>query len=227
MVGQYQWQMLIDLGLLSGTAVDYNLYIGALLLVIVAMLSIVLLQQLLDSQVFGDIRRISVIMLITVLNVGLCVLLCRFANLYVAPVAMGSMLLTSLLGWRCGVPAGVGLSLLGAGIAAAGSNLGNSEATQLLLMNLAGAPVSASFLSVGTQRMRVVLCGLLVAVSDAACSMAVGLMTSCDMQSLIGSMVWYVAGAILSGVLALGLQPVFESVFNLATPSKLQELSNP
>ncbi len=35
------------------------------------------------------------------------------------------------------------------------------------------------------------------------------------------------AGGVISGLIAVGLQPVFEAAFNLATPSKLLELANP
>jgi putative nucleotidyltransferase with HDIG domain len=35
------------------------------------------------------------------------------------------------------------------------------------------------------------------------------------------------AGGVISGLIAVGFQPVFEAAFNLATPSKLLELANP
>lgn len=219
--------MLNTLGLLSGTAVDYAAYIGGLLQVIISMMCMVLLQLLLDRSCFSDIRRINVIMLIMVLDTGLCVLLYRFANLYVAPVVMGAMLLTGLLGWRCAIPAGVGLSMLAAGLASASTANNSAEVIALLMMNLTGVLVSASFLVKASQRMRVVLCGLLVAVTNAACALAIGMMTSFNLDQIMSTMVWYVAGAVLSGMLALGLQPVFESAFNLSTFSRLQELSNP
>ena len=222
-----QQQLLSDLGLLSGTSMDYTIYVGAFLLVTISVVAMVLLQLLLDRTLFSDVRRTSVVMLILVLNTGVCTVIYRFANLYIAPVVMGSMLITCLLGWECGIPAGFCMSMLAAGLASAGSTITTSEVVQLLAMNLVGVVVSARFLTGKAQRMRMVLCGLLIAVTDAACSVSIGLMTSFDIQSLLSNMVWYVAGAILSGIIALGLQPVFEAAFNLATPSKLQELSNP
>ena len=72
-----------------------------------------------------------------------------------------------------------------------------------------------------------VLCGLLVACTNLIMMLAVTLMTSSDTSGMLTNVVWSMGGGVLSGVLAIGLQPIFETAFNLATPSKLLELANP
>ena len=98
---------------------------------------------------------------------------------------------------------------------------------QLVLICMAGMVVSTCYLQGRPQRMRVMLCSLLTALAGIAIILAVGLMTSVEQADAQEQIIDCLAGAVVSGVLSLGLQPVFESWFNLATPSKLMELADP
>ena len=66
-----------------------------------------------------------------------------------------------------------------------------------------------------------------MAFVNAVIVVALGLMNSLHILDDSGNTLWAAAGGLLSGVIAVGLQPVVESVFNLATPGKLLELGNP
>ena len=222
-----QYQMLISLGLVENTEYDLSIYLGGALLVALCMAMFMLLQMLTHRLLFHDIRRTSVVMLVMVVNMGVCVVLQAVNSLYMAPVAMGAMLLTALLGWADSLPAGIALSMLVGGLAIGGSYSNSSEMVILLMVGLTGNIVSVFFLKYRPQRMRVVLCGLLVAVTNALTMVAIGVMTSVDTSNLLSNVIWSMTGAVISGVLALGMQPVFEGSFNLATPSKLMELANP
>ena len=53
------------------------------------------------------------------------------------------------------------------------------------------------------------------------------LLTSAETLNMIQTGVWALTGSLLSGALAVALQPAFEGVFHLATPSRLLEITNP
>lgn len=222
-----QLAMLRDLGLLEDNHYDFSIYGGAALLVGASLVILVLTLVLLAPEMLHDIRRMIVIMLVMVLTEGLSVLTVKLFHVYLAPMSLGAMLLTGLLGPQAGLAAATSLSLLISGLVAGSNTSFTAEMVHLLLTGLVGGVISVRFLKGRPQRMRVVLCGLLVAVSNVMMMLAIDLMTSSDTRGMMGNVWWSIGGALLSGVLAAGLQAVFETVFNLATPSKLLELANP
>lgn len=226
-VSAYQIAMLSALGLLDSAGIDMSIYGGAALLVLAAMLVLVMLLHMLKPEVLQDVRQMLVIMLVMVISVALGVLCVKLIHGYLTPVALGAILLTGLLGARVGVTAGISLSLILAGLAAASNNAYSAEMVHLLLTGVVGSVAAVQFLAGRPQRVRTVVCGVMVAAVNLVLLLALGLMTASDLHSTFSLAVWSMAGGVLSGLIAVGFQPVFEAAFNLATPSKLLELANP
>lgn len=222
-----QMAMLRELGLLEDNNFDFSSYGGAALLVAAAMTALIVLLKLLSSETLHDVRRTAVVMLVMIISVGLSVLMVKLFHIYLAPLSLGAMLLTGLLGPQAGIAGTVSLSLLISGLVAGSNTSFTAEMVHVLLSGLVGGVISVRFLKGKPQRLRVIVCGLLVALCNVVLMLAVDLMTSSNTQGMLHNAGWSVGGAFLSGVLAVGLQPVFETVFNLATPSKLLELANP
>ena len=226
-VSAYQIAMLSALGLLDNTSIDLNVYGGAALVVVMGVALLILLLRMLVPDVLSDVRRMLVIMLVMVISVGLGVLSVKLIHIHLIPVTLCAMLLTGLLGARVGISAGVAASVILASLAAAGNSAYSSEMVHLLLTGVVGSAVAVRFLTGKPQRVRMVICGVLVAAVNLVVLLAVGLMTSADLDNTISFAIWSMAGSVLSGLIAVGFQPVFEAAFNLATPSKLLELANP
>ena len=226
-VSANQIAMLTSLGLLENDNYDYTIYLGAAMLVAAVMVTLLLLLRLLSPDLLHDARRLAVIMLVMVVNEGVAVLMMKLVNVYLAPVAMGSMLLTGLLGAPAGIAGTFSMSIMVSGLAAASNTAFSTEMVLLLLCGIIGGIVSVLFLRGKPQRFRMVLCGLIVAVVNVALIAATGLMTSNDLHTVLFNAAWSIGGGVLSALLAAGFQPVFEAAFNLATPSKLLELANP
>lgn len=226
-VSAYQIAMLSALGLLDSTSIDLNIYGGAALLVFAAVLMLVMLLHMLKPDALQDVRQMLVIMLVMVISVALGVLCVKLIDGYLTPVALGAILLTGLLGARVGLTAGLSLSLILAGLAAGSNNAYSAEMLHLLLTGVVGSVAAVRFLAGKPQRVRTVVCGAMVAGVNLVLLLALGLMTASDLHSTFSLAVWSMAGGVLSGLIAVGFQPVFEAAFNLATPSKLLELANP
>ena len=226
-VSAYQIAMLSALGLLDTASIDLNVYGGAALVVLAAVVILVMMLRMLNRSVLADVRQVLVIMLVMIISVSLGVICAKLINVYLVPVALGAMLLTGLLGARVGLTAGISLSLLLACLAAASNSTYSGEMVHLLLTGVVGSVVAVQFLAGKPQRVRTVICGVLVAAVNLLIMVALGLMTASDLHSTLGVAVWSMAGGVLSGLIAVGFQPVFEAAFNLATPSKLLELANP
>lgn len=208
-----QITMLSDLGLLEDNQYDLSIYGGAAMLVAAAIVVLVLVLHLLAPGVLHDTRSMMVIMLVMVLTEGLSVLMVKLFHVYLAPMTMGAMLLTGLLGSHAGLAGAMSLSLLISGLVAGSNTSFTAEMVHLLISGLVGGILSVRFLKGKPQRLRVVICGLLVAVSNVLLMLSIDLMTSSDAHGMLNNVAWSIGGAVLSGVLAVGFQPVFETVY--------------
>ena len=218
-----QLAMLEALGLLDTASYDYDIYLGALLLIAISMSVLILMLVILAPEVLRDVRRSSVIMVVLVLCEGLCVIAVKLLDVYLAPVVMAAMLLTTLLSARVGISATFTMALIAAGLSAGSSNAYSAEMVHLILTGV----VSVQYLKDKPQRVRMVIAGVIVAVVNMVVILAMSLMTSNNISGMMNNAMWSMAGGILSGLISVGFQPVFEAAFNLATPAKLLELANP
>ncbi len=226
-VSAYQIAMLSALGLLDTASVDLNVYGGAAMMVAVTVLCMVLMLHMLNRDVLRDVRQVLVIMLVMNICVGVGVISVKLLNVYLLPMTLGAMLLTGLLGARTGLTVGVSLTVLLANLAAGSNTAYSEEMVHLLLTGIVGSVVAVKFLAGKPQRVRMVICGVLVAGVKLLVMLALGMMTAADLHNTIADAAWSMAGGVISGLIAVGFQPVFEAAFNLATPSKLLELANP
>lgn len=226
-VNANQMEMLRALGLLEDNDYDLSIYGGAALLILAAVLLMVMQLRLLTRELLSRPRHVAVIMLVMLLCEALSILMVKLINVYLAPVALGAMLLTGLLGGRVAISTVISLAMIIAGLMAGSNTSYSTEMVHLLLIGMVGSVVSIKFLRGKPQRVRMLICGLLVSLTNLVMLVAIGLMTSANLLSNTNNIAWAMAGGLLSGVLAVGLQPIFETAFNLATPSKLLELANP
>lgn len=225
-VSPNQVEMLRALGLLENNDYDFSGYLGGLLLVLAGICTMLLMLRLLRPELLLELRKVAVLMSVVVIAVALGVIMVKYIHSYFAPMVLAALLLTALMGWHAGLAGTVGVSIIISGLAVAGSNTSVTQMVNLLLMGLVGGGFSVWFVNGKSQRMRSVLCSLIVAVIDSLLILSIGLMTSSDMVTLLNNIPWALGGALLGGLAAVGLQPVFEGMFNLATPSKLMELGN-
>ena len=111
-VSASQLAVLRDLGLLEDNQYDLTIYAGAALMLLAAIGLLLILLRLLAPQLLHDLRRLSVIMVVMCVTVGLCVVCIKWIHVYLAPVAMGGMLITGLLGAPAGVAGTFSLALV-------------------------------------------------------------------------------------------------------------------
>lgn len=226
-VSANQMDMLRALGLLENNDYDYSIYGGAALLIAASILLMLMQLRMLCRDVLSKPRSVAVIMLVMVLCEALAVLMVKVINVYMVPVTLCAMLLTTLLGGRVAVSTVISMAIMIAGLMAGSNTTYSTEMVHLLIMGMFGSVLTIKFLRGKPQRVRMLVCGILVALSNLVIMAAIGLMTSANLMNNRQNIGWAMAGGLLSGVLAVGVQPIFEAAFNLATPSKLMELANP
>ena len=226
-ISRGQYETVRALGLLSDESYDYSMLYGAILIVFLSVLILWMLVYLLCKPILTDARRLSVILLVIFLSVALAAVSHLLPSLYIAPVTLGSILITVLVNYRAGICVTIPLGLLISGVSAGSSSATFYDLVLLLLTTLAGGIASLWLLKGHPQRVRVLLSGFVSGVINAAMIFAIRLLSTSDTLNLPYIVPWAFAGNVLSGVLAFALQPMFESLFRLPTPSKLLELTNP
>ncbi|MDO4838658.1 MAG: HDIG domain-containing protein [Clostridia bacterium] len=215
------------LGLLDNNTIDWTIYLGTAIMLVITIGVLVVLMKLLVPYVLHDLRRLSVLMVVLCITTGLCAISVRFIGVYLSPVALGIMLLTALLGARVGVVGTFTLAMLASSLVMGSTTAYTTELVYVMLTSIISGVAAVFFLKGKPQRVRVILSGFLVAVLNLLTMIAVGLMTSTNLDAVMSNSLMCTASGVVSGIVAVGLQPVIETLFNLATPSKLLELGNP
>ena len=219
--------MLRQLGLLNDDHYDYSSYWGSLIAVLLSMTVFFITLLLLRREILSDVRQMAVVLLILCLCIGFAALAHLLPSIYIIPVALGAALGTVLIGYRIGMTLTLTLSLLFAAMTTGNNQSSFYEVVLITTMTISEGMVTIWFLKGHPQRARVLISGLIASVISVIMIFGIKLLTSAETLDTTGSIGWAVGGGFLSGILAIALQPVFEILFRLATPTRLLELTNP
>ena len=222
-----QVEMLRSLGLLNDENYDYSVYGGAMIITVISMAVLLMMLRLLMKDVLADVRKLSVILIILIICFGFASLSTLLPSLYIIPIVLGTILGTVLIGYRAGLVLTVPLALLFSGITSVSSSTTYYDVFLIMSNTLAGGAVTVWFLKGKPQRLRALLSGIISAVIVLLMIVGVKLLASTENLDMFRAGIWGFAGCLLSGALAVALQPVFEGLFHLATPSRLLEITNP
>ncbi len=222
-----QIEMIRSLGLLNDNHYDYSVYGGALVLTLLSMITLIMLLRLLMKDVLTDVRRLAVILIIQIICFGFASLATLLPSLYIIPIALGTILGTVLISYRAGLVLSIPLALLYAGIATIANSTSFYDVLLIMMNTLTGGIATVWFLKGMPQRVRVLVSGVFSALFVLVMIAGVKLLTGAETLDMIHTGIWALVGSLLSGVLAVALQPAFEGLFHLATPSRLLEITNP
>ena len=221
-----QLALLNALGLLQGTRFDSELYAGIGLLVALVMAGMWLYLHLYYDEVLRRVSTQLLLLLVVVLSLLLSIALQQL-NAYILPVALGALLATILLGTRAAMGVGLTLSLLLGVLVHQGNSTNSAQALTIILMSVLGSLAGIRTVRRRAQRSNVLLAGLYIGATSMVVVFAAGLATNNDLHSVLISSGYAMGSGVLASVLCVGIQPALEALFNLVTPAKLLELSNP
>ena len=225
-VERYQYEMLSALGLLSGASINLSIYLGGGLFVTLVYCAAMLLLRILCKEIVHDVKRLLLLFVILILSLGLCIF-ARMINSYLAPVVLAGLLISAMLGLRAGIICNAMMALLVSSLTAGGSTTYTAEMVLLLSCALCAGTIGAMIVYQRSNRLRVITAGIAAGICSFSIVLALDLMTSSTMDVSLRNALWGLAGGGIAGVVAIALQPLLELIFNLPTPTKLMELSNP
>lgn len=163
--------------------------------------------------------------------IGLTVVFCAFGakiddRILIAflPAIMGMSLLRRRTTIIMGVLTSVIVALV---VPSADTFIFNPYTARLLLSGILGSTVSVLVINRMYHRGEFILAGLVAGVACTVVYGAYSLLTGSAMYNILANMLYGLLSGLGCGFLSVGLLPVWEAVFSIATPTKLLEMSNP
>ena len=222
-----QLAVLESLGLLRGDSMDTSLYVGAAVSLALILAATCLFIYLFVPQLFLAGRSAVVMLIVGVITVTLSLLVGRYISVAAMPVMLAAMLCVNLLGSRPAYVLTLMISMLITFLTVAGVGLETQQMLSILLMSNVSGMLSIYLLRRNPTRVYVFVASLVVGAVDFVILICVSAFVSSNVSNLLSNASNALLGAVMAAVLCVGLQPIFEAGFNLVTPSKLIELSNP
>ncbi|MBQ2835128.1 MAG: HDIG domain-containing protein [Clostridia bacterium] len=226
-VSAEQIAVMESLGLLRGDSVDLSMYAASALTLALILAAVYLFVYLFVPQLFHAGKSALVLLIVGLLTITMSLLVGRYMSVSAMPVMLAAMLAVNLLGARPAFVLNFAVSLLITFLTVTGYGLETSQMLSVLLTTSIGGLLSIHMMSKNPVRIFVFVTGLVVGVLDFAILAAVGVLTSSDLSNTLAVSGYAILGAIAAAIMCVGLQPILEAAFNLVTPSKLIELSNP
>lgn len=222
-----QIAVLESLGLLSGDGLDLGLYMGAAVALMIILAATYLFTYLFAPQLFTQGKIAQVMVIVGVITLTLSLLIGRYLGVNAMPVMLAAMLTVNLLGAKPAYVLNFAISMLITLLTVTGAGLETSQMLSILLTTSVGGTLTIYMLRRNPARVFVFVTGLVVGLVDFVILVGLGAMISSDLSGVFFSASYAFFGAVTASIICVGLQPVFETGFNLVTPSKLIELSNP
>ena len=226
-VSAEQIAVLESLGLLRGNSFDLWLYVGLAVILALMLAAVYLFTLLFAPELMMMGASALVLMFAGLLTIALSLLMGRYVTVFAMPVTLAAMLVINLMGVKPALVINGAMALLLTFLTGKGTGLLTSQMITVLLMTAIGGTSAVFLLRRNATRVFVLVAGLIVGIINAGVTVCIGLMSSNDYTGMLSSGIYAVLGSFISGILCVGLQPMLESAFNLVTPGKLIELSNP
>lgn len=186
-----------------------------LILLLILLIIVSLAQQ--HPKIFFNDKNLVLLSLIIVAASAVTKISVSFSG-YLTPIAIASILITVLLDWR--------LAMLVASILSLQVGIFTGELNTVIVA-FAGSMVGIFTSTKINQRWDMVIAGILISIVNILLVISFALFESKDFNTIAYNLLLSGIGGIGSGILALGLLPVFEHLFSITTHIKLLELSNP
>ncbi len=221
-----QLEMLRSLGLLDDDNVDIMMYIGGVMLVLIGMGVLLMGLWMFDRQTLRTPKRLIILSLIMNVTMGLC-LLGRLLHPYLTPALLAPMMITGLITAEAAIAGSLSMSVMVSALVAGSDSTYGAAMVHLLFTSFFGGLLAITIIRKKPYRQQVLLSGFATAAANMLIILSIGFMTNTSVRDVFANALWCAGGALLSAILCIALDPVFESAFKLATATKLLEMSNP
>lgn len=219
-VTERQIEILKELGLLNNGTTKSYLFSFISLGILVALVLFIQYRYISKEkpEVFNDTKMIilisSINLIIILISMGLNVI-----SPYLIPLVCSAMLMTILIGYKISLVVNL-LNIIFIAIIV-GFN------PSVVVLSILSVVLGSTGLKKVQQRNDIIYSTIYITGILALLSFTLGMISSNNIKEILIQTGYTAIGILLSGILAVGLLPFFESIFDVVTNIKLLELSNP
>lgn len=180
-----------------------------------------------DRSLLDSAKTATSVCLLTTAGVVLALICKRIDirfNLVFLPAILGAVFLRRRTALAFGVFNSIIISFI---MAPVSEFIFDGQVLRMLLSSILGTAAGILVLRKKQHRGEYVLAGTVAGFVSAVVYLCYAIMEAASVQKCLMAMGFGMAGGLVSGLLSVGVLPILESVFSLATPSKLLELSSP
>lgn len=224
-VTQAHIAMLEELGMLENENVDIKLYLGVALLTLTVLLILGFYIAVYEPKMIQTPKKVLMLAILTVLSVLYSALIYPYRP-GLAQIAICTVLVAVLLKPRVALVSNMALSVL-LGVMATSGEAAQSQGVSTLIVSLIAGTAAVYLCKKPMHRMRIMLSGLVIGVTGGLTSVFIGMVFSSEIKTVLLSALWPALAGAISAVLCVGTLPVWEAVFDVLTPTKLLEITNP
>ena len=225
LVTQAHVAMLEQLGMLENDNVDIKLYLGVALLTLTVLLILGFYIVVYEPKMIQTPKKVLMLAILTVLSVLYSALIYPYQP-GLAQIAICTVLVAVLLKPRVALVSNMALSVL-LGVIATSGEAAQSQGVSTLIVSLIAGTAAVYLCKKPMHRMRIMLSGLVIGATGGLTSVFIGLVFSSEIKTVLLSALWPALAGVISAVLCVGTLPVWEAVFDVLTPTKLLEITNP
>lgn len=211
-------RLLSEMNLMGGTSFNIKVFVGLAGLLLVLLVPVIMFKMLFSGKKSYTKRHILIICVIEIMLFAIVYIIPGTFYLFM-PVFILPMLVSILVDEKLAI-------ITGAVTAVFISFIYKTDITYLAILISTGT-MSAYFARRLSSRMRLLSSGLILGVTSSLILFLLTLAHNSNPTDIIMDYLALIAGGLISVILVIGLMPLFESVFNIITPFKLLELSNP
>nr|WP_122011876.1 HDIG domain-containing metalloprotein [Maliibacterium massiliense] len=226
-ITQAQWAVLDSLGLLKSKTLDLSLYVGVCAMVAMVLGMLGWYIYLFCPAYLRDTPKVLLLCIIITMMMAVGYF-CQMIDARVVPVAAGGLMVAVLFRDRLALVFNTAIAVLVGLMAGESGEMLSITMLYLILVNVFAGSVGIFVLRrKQVQRTTLLWAGLVVSVAAAIGYGTTGILTTNSISEILTAGGIGLLSGFLAGVLSLGTLPLWEMLFNLVTPMKLLELSNP
>jgi putative nucleotidyltransferase with HDIG domain len=218
-ISEEQYQVLKSLGLVArDPKTNIVIAAGSVLLTLTLAILLMLYIKIFSPNILKKRRYITLLglVILTVLLIGQGL---KQVSGYLMPLPAGSVVVAILIHPRVAVALTTVLGILGGIIL--GGDFG------LAVTNIVGGLAGIYSVARLSQRSDLTRSGLFISLANVCAIFGLGLVDGVELIEVLQQGLWGIINGVFSGVLAIGVLPYLENAFNITSPIKLLELSNP
>lgn len=219
-VTESQIEVLKELGVLSENSGKGFLLLYAVLMILVGVVLFIQYYYIFKNynEIYNDFKKLFLINLLNIMSLLIARIL-SIANPYLIPLACTPLLLTLLVNYKISLYTSVMNVIL--------ISLVVQFDPGIIIIALVNAMLGATVLRKMQQRNDILYASFNIVVLVIIINFSIGVILSSNITQTLLNTLFATVGVFISGILAIGLLPFLEGMFDIVTTLKLLELSNP